>query len=328
MAIGNGTSKSIVNSDGVLCSKLEITLNLGCLDGLLPTGSSDHRSAKGKSIASIAIASSVSDLGVDLNMMENVLVAAQESTPVAAALPDIPIAPAVPATTSPAMTSWAGIVKSGPPPFRQALDFIPSVLESNSSILKIPSAVIEAGRKKFSLCLVGQFLGVTPKLGLIHAISNKLWGRHGSITVAPYKPGLLMFQFPTEASLSRALYGGPWHVSGIPLILRPWDSKIQPLDTSTSILPVWIQFRGVPLELSLREGLSYLASAIGKPLHMDQDCSKLLKSDCINVCAEVDFRKPLLPNLVVNLDGEEFTIGVSYSSKPQQCTLCSKWGHH
>ncbi|KAJ4834619.1 hypothetical protein Tsubulata_014937 [Turnera subulata] len=51
---------------------------------------------------------------------------------------------------------------------------------------------------------------------------------------------MFLFQFPTDASLSYALNGGPWHVSGIPLILRVWDSNLQKLDVSSPVLPVWL----------------------------------------------------------------------------------------
>ncbi|KAJ4830619.1 hypothetical protein Tsubulata_034312 [Turnera subulata] len=146
----------------------------------------------------------------------------------------------------------------------QPLDFIPTIIAPGSSAIKIPNDVLELGRKKYKLCLVGQFMGKAPRLGLIHAIFNKLWGREGSIITVPYKEDLFLIQFPTESSLSRALYGGPWHVGGVPLHLRLWDSK------------TW-------------EGLSILGSAIGKPLHMDQDCTRLLKPDRINLCIEVDF---------------------------------------
>ncbi|KAJ4848758.1 hypothetical protein Tsubulata_020074 [Turnera subulata] len=77
-----------------------------------------------------------------------------------------------------------------------------------------------------------------------------------------------------------------------------------------------------------REGLSILGSALGKPLHMDQDCTRLLRPDRINLCVEVNFSKPLLHQLNVEFDDESYAILVSYSWKPQQCTLCHSWGHH
>ncbi|KAJ4825045.1 hypothetical protein Tsubulata_009711 [Turnera subulata] len=93
------------------------------------------------------------------------------------------------------------------------------------------------------------FFGTTPKMGLIHAMVNKLWGRQGAVFVTNFKTDLFLIQFPNEASLSRALFGGPWHVGGVPIILRKWDSSIQKLDLSTSKLPVWVKLRDVTLEL-------------------------------------------------------------------------------
>ncbi|KAJ4831625.1 hypothetical protein Tsubulata_039956 [Turnera subulata] len=100
------------------------------------------------------------------------------------------------------------------------------------------------------------------------------------------------------------------------------------MEFSASTLPVWVQLRQVPLELQTREGLSCIASAVGKPLHMDQDCSKLLNSSRINVCVEVDFSKPLLREVPVLLNDEQCCIGVHYPWTPQQCQSCGVWGHH
>ncbi|KAJ4823732.1 hypothetical protein Tsubulata_026162 [Turnera subulata] len=184
--------------------------------------------------------------------------------------------------------SWASTVKAGNA--RHTLDYISPVFDGDASILQLPTSIVAAG-------------------------------------LAAYKAGMFLFQFPTDASLSRALNGGPWHVNGIPLILRVWDSNIQKLDVSSPVLPVWVQLSNVPLELTTREGLSYLASAIGRPLHMDKDCSRMLKTDRVNICIDVDFAKPLLSKLLVNLDGVLCSIGVQYSWKPQLCDSCNQWGH-
>ncbi|KAJ4825193.1 hypothetical protein Tsubulata_035065 [Turnera subulata] len=121
--------------------------------------------------------------------------------------------------------------------------------DSSTSALKIPDSVVELGRKKYSLCLVGKFTGNAPKFGLIQAIVNKIWGKHGPIRFSSYKTDFFLFQFPNEASLSHALYGGSWHVGGVPLFLRLWDSKIQKMEFTASRLPVWIQLNQLPLEL-------------------------------------------------------------------------------
>ncbi|KAJ4836424.1 Splicing factor 3B subunit 4 [Turnera subulata] len=94
-----------------------------------------------------------------------------------------------------------------------------------------------------------------------YVIIMRLWGKSGAIIVADYKNDLFLLQFLTDL-LSRAPFGGPWHVGSVP--------KIQKLDMAVFIPLVWVQQDNVPIELHTKEGLSYLASTIGKSLHMDQ----------------------------------------------------------
>ncbi|KAJ4833908.1 hypothetical protein Tsubulata_021980 [Turnera subulata] len=111
-------------------------------------------------------------------------------------------------------------------------------------------------------------------------------------------------------------------------MLWPWSSSAQKLDLSSSCFPVWLKLKHVPLELLTKEGLSYLASTLGTPLHTDRDCSKLFNNDCANVCVKVEFLKPLLHELKLDLNGEIVTIDVIYSWKPLFCDVCKNWGHH
>ncbi|KAJ4849258.1 hypothetical protein Tsubulata_012952 [Turnera subulata] len=100
------------------------------------------------------------------------------------------------------------------------------------------------------------------------------------------------------------------------------------MDFSNALFPVWIKLQHVPLELLTKEGLGYLSSTLGTPLHTDQDCSKLFKSDCANVYVNVNFSKPLLHELKLDIDGETVVIDVVYSWKPPYCDFCKGWDHH
>ncbi|KAJ4843815.1 hypothetical protein Tsubulata_014017 [Turnera subulata] len=161
--------------------------------------------------------------------------------------------------------TWASIVQPNP---TLPLQFVQPIFTEDSKVIQIPPHLLAIGRKKYSMCLIGQFIGTSPKLGLIQAMAIKLWGRHGPVSVIPYSAGLYLLQFADESSLVRALHGGPWHIGGIPLLLCKWEVGIKPVDFNTSLIPVWVQMNNVPFELLTTEGLSYLASAIGKPSHM------------------------------------------------------------
>ncbi|KAJ4823351.1 hypothetical protein Tsubulata_022001 [Turnera subulata] len=224
-------------------------------------------------------------------------------------------------------SSWSKVV-STPSVSSPQLNFMKPIFTGDSNLLSIPLEMIEIGRKKYSCCLIGQFVGTTPNLGLIHAMANRLWGRDGPISVSRYKEELFLFQFPDDAAYSRAFTRGPWHIGGVPLIFRPWTSSSKKLDFSNATFPVWIKLKNVPMELLTKEGLSYLSSVLGTPLHTDQDCSKIFKSDCVNVCVQVDFSKPLLNELKLDLHGKTVIIEVIYSWKLPHCDFCHGWGHH
>ncbi|CAN1294373.1 hypothetical protein LINPERPRIM_LOCUS22433 [Linum perenne] len=42
----------------------------------------------------------------------------------------------------------------------------------------------------------------------------------------------------------------------MPMLIRRWHSEIAPLELSKERNPVWIEFKGIPLELMSPEGVS------------------------------------------------------------------------
>ncbi|KAJ4841586.1 hypothetical protein Tsubulata_036186 [Turnera subulata] len=162
----------------------------------------------------------------------------------------VPLA-SVSTTIAPAAPSGASYAKvaSRAPKNPQPLKFVEPMFTDDKSTISIPPELIAIGREKYSMCLIGKFLGNAPKMGLIQAVLSKLWGRDGAVSISSYEEGIFLIQLPNEIAFSRALYRGPWHVGGIPLVLWPWNSSPQKLDSSSAIFPVWVQMKNVPLEL-------------------------------------------------------------------------------
>ncbi|KAJ4843576.1 hypothetical protein Tsubulata_046986 [Turnera subulata] len=92
--------------------------------------------------------------------------------------------------------SWAKVVSNGTRSIPQPLHFVEPVFAYDKYTLCIPSALLDIGYMKYELCLVGQFMGTVPKMGLINAMLNKLWARQGTISVSHYKDTMLLIQFP------------------------------------------------------------------------------------------------------------------------------------
>ncbi|CAN1760014.1 hypothetical protein LINPERHAP1_LOCUS7355 [Linum perenne] len=58
-----------------------------------------------------------------------------------------------------------------------------------------------------------------------------------------------------------------WHVHHHPMLIRKWRLGIDPLDLSPKAKPTWITFCKVPPTLLTEEGVNWLASQYGKPIH-------------------------------------------------------------
>lgn len=103
-------------------------------------------------------------------------------------------------------------------------------------------------------------------------------------------------------------------------------------DTVKSI-PLWVKFEQVSDSYWTQEGLSNLASAIGKPLYADELTSRFEVLPFAKVCLEFTIGKDL-PSSIEALDLDPATeeeriveVKVSYPYKPRICSSCHALGH-
>ncbi|KAI8536165.1 hypothetical protein RHMOL_Rhmol10G0235200 [Rhododendron molle] len=74
--------------------------------------------------------------------------------------------------------------------------------------------------------------------------------------------------------------------------------------------------------------LSYVASAVGRPLYADQMTEGCKRLNYAKVCVEVDVNSELPDSFEVALeDGTRYTIKVWYLWKPFKCDKCKVFGH-
>lgn len=87
-----------------------------------------------------------------------------------------------------------------------------------------------------------------------------------------------------------------------------------------STIPIWVHFSNIPLEFWTEKGLSYIASAIGKPLHADRWTEKGQRLSFAKICIEITVDSPLLDVVeVVYVDGSSAFVKVKYPRKPSCC---------
>ncbi|GAB2213857.1 hypothetical protein Droror1_Dr00018179 [Drosera rotundifolia] len=72
-------------------------------------------------------------------------------------------------------------------------------------------------------------------------------------------------------------------------------------------------------------GLSYVASAIGKPLYVDSMSESMARLSYARICCDVDASKPLIDEFKLKLNADH-VIRMEYQWKPPTCDLCKVFG--
>lgn len=148
-----------------------------------------------------------------------------------------------------------------------------------------------------------------------------------------HKKGYYIFKFLSIADRDNVLASGPWHFSSKVIVLQPWQEGIEFSKSECVKFPIWVKLSQIPLSYWSDEGISYLASAIGKPLFTDEMTSKNELMNFARVCVEVKatFSFPSSINAVVWNDAisENITVPVEveYQGRPPSCPSCKVFGH-
>ncbi|WOL19831.1 hypothetical protein Cni_G28633 [Canna indica] len=155
----------------------------------------------------------------------------------------------------------------------------------------IEDAEIDEAKKDCKLVLYGKFFGRTPTLEL------------------------------------EVISGAPWFLRGQALSLIQWRESFQPMKESISIMPVWIQMLGLPLQFLDQKILLQLAAVIGKPVKIDVFTLSGTREKYARVCVLLDLKKPIEQGLWVEAKGSYFFQTVAYENLLNICFNCGRIGH-
>ncbi|KAL0310291.1 UNVERIFIED_CONTAM: hypothetical protein Scaly_2942500 [Sesamum calycinum] len=87
--------------------------------------------------------------------------------------------------------------------------------------------------------------------------------------------------------------GGPWLYLGQPIVLQKWEPGMVLRKLKHTEVPVWIKLRHLPVELWTTEGLSTVASGIGRPLYPDAITRACTRLDFARVCVMLNVSSKL-----------------------------------
>ena len=122
-------------------------------------------------------------------------------------------------------------------------------------------------------------------------------------------------------------------MGGQPIILRKWQQGLELAKEPQTTLPIWVNIYNLPLEYWNAEGFSYIASAVGKPLHVHKMTASRQRISYARICVEVDAAFELVKNFDIQvvdpISGlpELINIRVEYQWSPTRCAKCERFGH-
>lgn len=81
---------------------------------------------------------------------------------------------------------------------------------------------------------------------------------------------------------------------GRPLVLKKWHPNITLSKEELHKISLWVKLYRLPLEFLTPTGLSYVASAVGKPLHADKQTANRKRINLARISVEVDASEELV----------------------------------
>ncbi|GJW36117.1 reverse transcriptase domain-containing protein [Tanacetum coccineum] len=144
--------------------------------------------------------------------------------------------------------------------------------------------------------------------------------------------------FQNQGFQNQVLEQGHWMIRNTPIILNKWTPNLSLGKDKVTSVPVWVKLHKVPIVAYTEDGLSLIASQIGKPVMLDAFTCAMCNDPwgrigfaraLIEVSAAKELKKEVTM-AVPNEDGTAHTkvcIQAEYEWKPPLCTECHVFGH-
>ncbi|KAL0318217.1 UNVERIFIED_CONTAM: hypothetical protein Scaly_2853900 [Sesamum calycinum] len=251
--------------------------------------------------------------------------------PTAGSFPNAVDTPTVPySLPPPTATGGDKITKGFHNSSRKTLSFIPPSLQNGEVVVRPSIDLIRNGSTRWKTTAVGYFLGKRPYFHHLNAYVRCIWPAVREVTATV--TGFYFFQFKTEAAMEEVIEGEPWLFQGQPIVLQKWEPGMALRKLKHTQVPVWIKLRHLPVELWTTDGLSTVASGIGKPLYPDAITRACMRLDFARVCVMLDISSKLPRHVIIMIplkNGEESAckVDVEYEWLPPKCTSCHSLGH-
>ncbi|GKB06393.1 hypothetical protein Tco_0834626 [Tanacetum coccineum] len=202
----------------------------------------------------------------------------------------------------------------------------------------LPVKYVLDAQSKFSNSLVGFFVGKRVAFQLVQNYVTNTWAKFGFQKVMKDDDDVYYFKFTSMTGLEQVLEKGPWMIRNQPLILTKWSPNMSLSKDKVTKVPVWVKIHKVPVVAYSEDGLSLIATQIGKPIMLDTFTSAMCAEPwgrigfaraLIEVTAEKELKQEVTMAVpIVEGDGHTMErMNIEYEWKPSRCRDCKIFGH-
>nr|GEX17601.1 hypothetical protein [Tanacetum cinerariifolium] len=203
--------------------------------------------------------------------------------------------------------TYANVIRKSEMVDNNKLKTIPTdTNELGEEVVVFDEELVKIGSKNWEPTLCGQVVGHNMNLPMLH-YHLRMWSRYGYKEIVDNGNGNWLFKFTRMNGMMEVVDKSPWMVNNKPLIVQKWNpslglEKVEPV--------VWIKLFNMPMKAWNNDGISAIASGIGKPKIMDSMTSYVCKSkmgrtEYARVLVEIEAKKGFKNEVVIQYRDKE-----------------------
>lgn len=139
--------------------------------------------------------------------------------------------------------------------------------------------------------------------------------------------GLFLLWIADRDFRRKILEGSTVTFARIPLILQQWKPGIELNKDSLQSVPVWVRLKNLPFSFWSAHSIGKVASALEKPLYVDEKTEQMAMLTFARVCVEITVQQPIYETIQLVTMGKSVVVDVEYEWKPMACLKCGIFGH-
>ncbi|GJR50921.1 zinc knuckle CX2CX4HX4C containing protein [Tanacetum coccineum] len=133
-------------------------------------------------------------------------------------------------------------------------------------------------------------VGKDPSFPVVQQYVSNTWRKFGFEKITRNDEGVYLFKFASKSGMDQVLEKGPWLIHKSPIILNKWTACVSLKKGEVTKVPVWVKLYNVPVLAYSEDGLSLIATQIGKPIMLDAFTSSM----CVESWGRISFARALI----------------------------------